>query len=212
MVEAFIGLGVSKAAPTGEATSKAGSFERRTIVFGEGDSQMLDALVSSGLSIKWRHVNRSTIIRALVRVAKNCFNSVGYPHNRLGVRLFSFLPAELGKIDNAERVQSGKKAEEDVSYERRTIVFGGADSKILDELVWIGQVHRWPHVNRSTIIRSLIRVAHQWEVGTENPVNDMGGDLNVLLEAELCEIDSEGERPGVNPVSLRRFSHGVEGA
>jgi len=186
-----------------EARIRVDHYLRRTIIFGIGDSQTLEDLVKSSSERGWPHVNRSTIIRALVRVAAKSFNSSGFPHDTLGVQLYSLMPEELRRIEMDGGEKPEKNAEKPLSYQRKTVVFSREDSQTLDDLVRIGQIHRWREVNRSTIVRALIAIAHHYESQFGYPETEKGKNLLKTFEDELRLIDSTGLRPGVNPVNHR---------
>lgn len=74
-------------------------FDRRSVVFGPGDIPALDELVRVGVFQKWDAPNRSTVIRALIRIAAEAYAGGVYPVTEpWALRLHEQLPIHLEQI------------------------------------------------------------------------------------------------------------------
>jgi hypothetical protein len=90
------------------------------------------------------------------------------------------------------------KKESGAVYDRRSVVFGPGDDKMLRDLVKVGYYNEWPAINRSTLIRALIRIAHSAYAGHVFPVNQSPWALYLhdQMPIELRKIRSDGAPRG----------------
>ena len=90
--------------PVPEKTKESRAvFERRSIVFGSGDAEMLDDLVRVAVFNKWPSPNRSTVIRSLIHIAAQAYEGSVYPRQDSGwaFHLHESLPKELDRIKDS---------------------------------------------------------------------------------------------------------------
>lgn len=75
-------------------------FERRNFAFGVGDMLRLDHLTSMARSRGLPNVSRSTILRALIRVADHGYGGTVYPSNTSpwAIHFHEALPGELKEM------------------------------------------------------------------------------------------------------------------
>ena len=91
----------SKQSPEKAKESNA-VFERRSIVFGPGDAEMLDDLVRVAVFNKWPSPNRSTVIRSLIHIAAQAYQGEVFPRPEAWAHhLHESLPKELDRIKDS---------------------------------------------------------------------------------------------------------------
>ena len=85
-------------------------FERRSLVLGRGDVELLEDLTRMAVHHRWKNANRSTIIRALIRIAAGAYKGGLFPANEFpwSLHLHEHLPLELAQI-NSESAPRGPR-------------------------------------------------------------------------------------------------------
>jgi hypothetical protein len=109
------------------------------------------------------------------------------------------------------REQPVERDRTEAVFERYTIVLGPRDLDRLDDLVSMVGFHRWPDlprpsINRSTIIRALVRIAEDVYQGSPFPVNGSPWAIHLheQLPVKLRIVREEGARRGPKPGSKRK--------
>jgi hypothetical protein len=92
----YVGFGVSK----NKSEESNAVYERHSLVLGVGDSHLLEDLTRMARYHRWVNPNRSTVIRALIRVAASAYQGGIFPVTEAPWALFLHdqLPRELAKI------------------------------------------------------------------------------------------------------------------
>jgi len=85
-------------------------YERHSLVLGDGDSLLLDDLTRMATYHRWVNPNRSTVIRALIRITASAYQSGIFPITEAPWALYIHeqLPLELAKIKESSAKRGPK--------------------------------------------------------------------------------------------------------
>lgn len=104
------------------------------------------------------------------------------------------------KADSDASVKEPLEKKSAAVFDRRSVVFGPGDMKLLDDLVWSISYHKWGAQNRSTIIRALIRVASEAYGDQVFPKTEPWAlHLHERMEHHLKAIKKVGAKRGPKP-------------